>query len=84
MGESISFNQYSYEILLGIGLYYNRVITAKNRGLYRQIKEQDSLNEEMEQMTKRYENLLTSVSPSVEAEAEKERPGDKLSFARKS
>ncbi|MDR3218616.1 MAG: helix-turn-helix domain-containing protein, partial [Dysgonamonadaceae bacterium] len=64
-------------IFLGIGIYYNRVITRKNRGLYRQIKEQDSLNEEMERMTKRYENLLTSVSPSLEADAEKECPGDK-------
>jgi AraC-like DNA-binding protein len=66
-------------ILLGIGIYYNRIITKKNRGLYRQIKEQDYLKEELEQLTRRYENLLDSVPPSVEIEVEEEskRPGDK-------
>jgi AraC-like DNA-binding protein len=66
-------------VLLGIGFYYNRVVTGKNRGLYRQIREQDSLNEELEQLAKRYDDLLTSVPPSVkvEVDAEKERPGDR-------
>ncbi|MDR2679418.1 MAG: helix-turn-helix domain-containing protein [Tannerella sp.] len=66
-------------ILLGTGIYHNRIITGKNRGLYRQIKEQDRLREELEQMTKRYENLLQSVPPPAdfEAEAVKERPADR-------
>jgi AraC-like DNA-binding protein len=64
-------------ILLGIGIYYNRIITRKNRGLYRQIKEQDYLKEELEQMTNQYDKLLQSIPSSVEVETIKECPGDK-------
>jgi AraC-like DNA-binding protein len=35
-------------IALGIRIYYNRMIVRKNRGLYRQIMEQDRLAEELE------------------------------------
>jgi AraC-like DNA-binding protein len=56
---------------------------AAYMGLYHQIKEQDCLKEEMEQLTKQYDQLLQlqSVPPSVEAEVEvetvKERYSDK-------
>lgn len=36
-------------VLLGVTFYYNRVVTRKNIGLYRQIKEQDRLEEELAQ-----------------------------------
>lgn len=34
-------------VLLGVAAYYNRVITRKNLGLYRRIREQDLLEEEL-------------------------------------
>ena len=50
---------------------------ARQRGLYRQIKEHDRLSEELGRMTKLSENLLSSVPQSVGDEAEKELPGDR-------
>ncbi|MDR2971450.1 MAG: AraC family transcriptional regulator [Bacteroidales bacterium] len=44
-------------VLLGIWIYYSRAIVRKNRGLYLQIKEQDRLAEELEVMTKQYEQM---------------------------
>lgn len=41
-------------ILLGITFYYNRIITRKNLGLYKQIKEQDRLEEEIALLQIRY------------------------------
>jgi len=38
-------------ITLGIWIYYNRTILRKNKALYRQIKEQDRLEEELKQIT---------------------------------
>jgi len=51
-------------IALGIWIYYSRTIVRKNRGLYRQIKEQDRLAEELEAMTKQYEQI-TQLAPIV-------------------
>lgn len=42
-------------LLLGVTVYYNRVVTRKNRGLYRRIKEQDRLADELALMRQRYE-----------------------------
>lgn len=52
-------------LLLGGVFYYNRVITRKNRGLYRQIKEQDRLAGELAQMRHEYE-LLEQLVPQAE------------------
>lgn len=45
-------------LLLSGVVYYNRIIAAKNRNLYKQIKEQDRMADEL--------SLLTHVSPPVE------------------
>lgn len=37
-------------LLLGVAFYYNRLVTRKNIGLYRRIKEQDRLEEELAQL----------------------------------
>jgi AraC-like DNA-binding protein/cbb3-type cytochrome oxidase subunit 3 len=58
-------------------LYFYRKRQRAYRGLYRQIKEQDRLSEELGRMTKLSENLLSSVPQSVGAEAEKLLPGDR-------
>ena len=65
--------------ILAIWIYYARTVTRKNRGLYRQIKEQDSLKEALAQMTQLYESLLPPLPMSIEDEAEtgKELPSDK-------
>ncbi|MCL1973363.1 MAG: hypothetical protein FWG54_00925, partial [Bacteroidetes bacterium] len=44
-------------IALGIWIYYSRVVVKKNRGLYRQIKEQEMMANELEAMAKQYEAL---------------------------
>ncbi|MDR1667464.1 MAG: helix-turn-helix transcriptional regulator [Bacteroidales bacterium] len=66
-------------LALGIWIYHDRTVMRKNRGLYRQIKEQDSLKEELAQMTRLYESLSPSISLSAEAkaEAEKKLPGNR-------
>ena len=48
-------------LLLGIILYYNRVMTQKNRDFYRQIRERDQLAEQLKQMTLRCEQLTLFV-----------------------
>lgn len=53
-------------VLLGIVIYYNRIITRKNRGLFRQIKEQDRLEDKLEEITYRYKTLTQSLPPSSE------------------
>lgn len=45
-------------LLLGGVIYYNRIIAAKNRNLYRQIKEQDRIADEL--------SLLKQASPQEE------------------
>ena len=53
-------------LLLGGAVYYNRVVANKNRGLYRQIKEQDRLAEELVQLTNYYETQNSSeASPDT-------------------
>lgn len=37
-------------LLLGVAFYYNRIVTRKNIGLYKQIREQDRLEEELAQL----------------------------------
>lgn len=56
-------------IVLGIWIYYSRTIIKKNRGLYLQIKEQDRLAEELDAMTKQYEQIpqfVTSTNKDAE------------------
>jgi AraC-like DNA-binding protein len=54
-------------IVLGIWIYYSRTILKKNRGLYRQIKEQDRLADELEAIEKQYEmSQSISSAPDVE------------------
>ena len=55
-------------IVLGIWIYHSRTIVKKNRGLYKQIKEQDRIAEELEAMTKQYEQVSQSISPAVDVE----------------
>ena len=55
-------------ILLGVYIYYSRLVTNKNRGLYRQIKEQDSLAKELERMKHLYETEA-AVIPEAESVA---------------
>ncbi|MCL2247343.1 MAG: hypothetical protein FWC10_09595 [Lentimicrobiaceae bacterium] len=51
-------------IALGIWLYYSRTILRKNRDLYSQIKEQDSLAEELEAMSRQYERMSQLIPPA--------------------
>jgi AraC-like DNA-binding protein len=44
-------------LLLGGYIYYSRLVLKKNRALFRQIKEQDTLIETLEQITRKYEAL---------------------------
>jgi len=53
-------------LILGIYIYYNRLIKNKNRGLYRQIKEQDHLAEELERIKQLYEKE-TATAPIDDA-----------------
>jgi AraC-like DNA-binding protein len=53
-------------VALGIWIYYNRTIVKKNRGLYRQIKEQDRLAEKLDAMTKQYEQVEQLMPEAVE------------------
>ncbi|MCL2511267.1 MAG: AraC family transcriptional regulator, partial [Bacteroidales bacterium] len=55
-------------VVLGIWIYYSRTIVKKNRGLYRQIKEQDRLADELQAMTKQYEQMAQSAPPATEEE----------------
>ena len=68
-------------LLLGGTVYYNRTITKKNRGLYRQIKAQDRLANELEQITRRYEALKISASQTdietISEETADPLPGNK-------
>jgi AraC-like DNA-binding protein len=48
-------------IALGIWIYYSRTIVRKNRDLYRKIKEQDRLAEELEAMVKQYDQMALPV-----------------------
>ena len=57
-------------IALGIWIYHSRTIVRKNRGLYRQIKEQDRLAEELEMMTTQYEKISQLISPALEKETQ--------------
>ena len=63
-------------IVLSGWIYYSRTIVLKNRGLYRQIKEQDRLAEELESMTKRYEQLIHVATADSLEEIEEKLPGN--------
>ena len=65
-------------IVLGIWILYSRAIVLKNRGLYRQIKEQDFLKQELEAMKKQISKAV-ETGESGEAgggEAVKKTPGN--------
>ena len=62
-------------IVLGIWIYYSRTIVRKNRGLYRQIKEQDRLADELEAMTRQYEQMRQLTPPPAEIEHTQSLPG---------
>jgi AraC-like DNA-binding protein len=68
-------------IILGIYIYYNRMIQIKNRGIFRKIKEQDALVESLEQIAKKYDALTTSGSKTGEndiaGELNREFSGDR-------
>jgi len=70
-------------IALGIWIHHSRTIVKKNRGLYRQIKEQDRLADELEALTKQYEQIAQLIPSATEeqvaaAEAEIAKlPGNK-------
>ena len=51
-------------VLLGIYIYYSRLILKKNRGLYRQIKEQDRLRKTVE--------TLHEISPQAKSPTEQQ------------
>jgi AraC-like DNA-binding protein len=53
-------------IALAIWMYYSRKIVRKNRGLYLQIKEQDRLSEELDAMTKQYEQMAQSMPEAAD------------------
>ena len=51
-------------LLLGVFIYYSRLVRNKNRGLYLQIKEQDRLTEELRRAMVETEHIETEQSPS--------------------
>jgi AraC-like DNA-binding protein/cell division protein FtsB len=53
-------------LIAALTVWSRRKIAAKNIGLYRQIKEQDSLREEYEQLSNRYDLLAQSLPPTPE------------------
>lgn len=55
-------------VLLGVTFYYNRVVTRKNVGLYKKIKEQDRLAEELAQMRALQKSHPESVLPDEQSE----------------
>jgi len=59
-------------ILLSVYIYYNRMIQNKNRGLFRQIKEQDALVESLQQMARQYDSQTQTASPANESETSNE------------
>jgi len=64
-------------VLLGIYIYYLRLVNKKNRQLFSQIKQQDRLEENLELMTKEYEKILKLIPTSVEEQVV-EKDGIKL------
>jgi AraC-like DNA-binding protein/Flp pilus assembly protein TadD len=74
-------------IALGIWIYHSRTIVKKNRGLYRQIKEQDRLADELEAMSRQYEQMTqldekdtdveTGRAPSLHIPHAPSLPGNK-------
>lgn len=62
-------------VVLGILIYYNRIIIRKNQGAFRQIKEQNRLVEQLHVMTKQYEQLAQSVKNKKSANINEELHG---------
>ncbi|MDR0296050.1 MAG: helix-turn-helix domain-containing protein [Prevotellaceae bacterium] len=57
-------------LIVALVVWGRKRIAEKNRGLYRQIKEQDNLKETLQQLTLRYDALSSSVSqPAQENES---------------
>jgi AraC-like DNA-binding protein len=71
-------------LTLGTWIYHSRQIVKKNRGLYRQIKEQDrlaaeqaGLAAELDKMAQRYESLTVEQKQGEEPPKAMELPGDR-------
>jgi len=63
-------------LLLGVAFRYNRIVTRKNRNLYRRIKEQDRLEEELAKLKESYEKL-SAAGQEIPGELAAILPGDK-------
>lgn len=61
-------------VLLGVTVFYNRVITRKNVGLYNRIREQDRIEEELLRL--RAFSGLPGRDNASAAAADSQRPGD--------
>ena len=64
-------------VMLAFYIYYHQLIRNKNKKLFSQIKAQDHLREELETMTKRYEEITQLIQPSVETEHAPSLQGNK-------
>jgi AraC-like DNA-binding protein len=53
-------------MIVGLTVWSRKRMAEKNRGLYRQIKEQDRLADELEAMTKQYEQIKSLVPAAQE------------------
>jgi AraC-like DNA-binding protein len=63
-------------IALGIWMYFSRKIVKKNRGLYRQIKEQDRLAEELKKITEYYDEIANAETLRVPSSDDREMTDD--------
>jgi AraC-like DNA-binding protein len=65
-------------LIIAITVWSRKKIAGKNRGLYRQIKEQERLADELEAMTQQYEQIRQFVPPSNGSETSHSRsaPGN--------
>lgn len=64
-------------LLLGAAFYYNRLIANKNRRLYRRIKEQDRLEEELARVRHEYEAALAAGKSADEVATLPALPGSR-------
>lgn len=62
-------------LLLGATYRYNRIVMRKNRGLYRRIREQDRLEEELARLRREYETAVLAGTPPGNAAALPALPG---------
>lgn len=63
-------------LVLGIWIYYSRQILKKNRGLYKQIKEQDRLSQRLDLVVDEYNRLAQSgITTSIEKSSKLTKEG---------